>query len=143
VAEFFDAATDETWRTRARRAAGLQQAGAVVMAFSNPTLYAERYAESDKASSGLGAIEAWPVPYWHGDAAMATMSLLLLIEEAGWSACFWGAFRGADTLRELVGLNEQWQLFGSILIGHAGDDDPRSASLTRTVPPRADRIVTL
>ena len=56
VAEFFDAATDETWRTRARRAAGLQQAGAVVMAFSNPTLYAERYAESDKASSGLGSI---------------------------------------------------------------------------------------
>jgi len=28
-------------------------------------------------------------PYWHTDAAMATMALLLLIEESGWQAALW------------------------------------------------------
>ena len=53
-------------------------------------------AQADKIASGLHDQSAWPLPYWHTDAAMATMALLLLIEEAGWGATLWGAFRHVD-----------------------------------------------
>ena len=73
VAAYFEAATDKSWRSNARRADGLLRAGGVVLALSNPDLYTGRYSEADKAQSGLANQDAWPIPYWHTDAAMATM----------------------------------------------------------------------
>jgi hypothetical protein len=65
--------------------------------------YVARYAEADKRSSGLDDESNWPIPYWHTDAAMATMALLLLlIEESGWQAALWGNFR--HEMRFFVGL---------------------------------------
>ena len=91
--EYFTVATDEEWRTHARRADGLLRAGAVVLITSRRGEYVARYAEADKANSGLDDETNWPIPYWHTDAAMATMALLLLIEESGWQAALWGNFR--------------------------------------------------
>ena len=48
-----------------------------------PQDYLARYGETDKTGSGLDRADGWPVPYWHTDAAMATMALLLLVEESG------------------------------------------------------------
>ena len=40
-----------------------------------------RYAEEDKARTGLGAgADAWAVPYWWVDGGMAAMTLLLAAE---------------------------------------------------------------
>ena len=67
------------------------------MAYTSPDAYVARYGESDKEASGLGAgPEAWPVPYWYGDAAMGVMAVLLAAVDAGLGACILGAFRGAE-----------------------------------------------
>jgi len=140
VPDFFLAATDDDWRASAPRSAGLQRAGGVILAWSDPTAYTRRYAETDKARSGLSDTDAWPVPYWHTDAAMATMALLLLITESDYDATIWGAFRGTDELRALASWPAERQLFASILVGKADGLDRPSGSLSRATPRRAARI---
>lgn len=139
VPAYFAVATDERWRAHARRAAGLARASAVVLVTSRPQDYLARYGEADKSASGLERRDAWPVPYWHTDAAMATMSLLLLLEEAGWQAALWGAFRHRDEVLAWAGVDDE-ELFASVLIGRSAPDDPPSASLERDVPTRRSRV---
>ena len=139
VAGFFEAATDEQWRASARRAPGLQRAGTVVLVSSRPADYAARYAEPDKCASGLGELEAWTIPFWHTDAAMSTMTLLLLIEEAGLSATIWGNFGRGPRIMEWAGAHDE-ELFASVLVGRDDGADVTSPSLARVVPERARRV---
>ncbi len=137
--DFFAVATDEAWRSRSTRFAGLSRAGAAVLVTSLPQAYEERYQDADKASSGLGDRKAWPVPYWHTDAAMATMALLLLLEEAGLQATIWGNFRNDEQIAAWAGIDDE-VLFGTLLIGRGDGLDHRSASLERAVTPRRERV---
>jgi nitroreductase len=139
IGEYFDVATDEEWRAQSRRADGLQRAGAVVLVTSRRGEYVARYAEADKRSSGLDDESNWPVPYWHTDAAMAAMALLLLIEESGWQAALWGNFRHENEILRWAGINDE-DLFATVLIGKADGNDVSSASLNRAVPSRASRV---
>jgi len=139
IEDYFEVATDVEWRTTSRRAPGLARAGAAVLVTSRPQDYLERYAEDDKASSGLGDRSAWPVPYWHTDAAMATMALLLLIEESGLQATLWGNFRYADAVLAWAGARGE-ELFATVLLGRADDNDVTSASLARDVVSRTSRV---
>jgi len=141
VPAYLEVATDADWRARSRRVEGLARAGAVVLVASDPESYLSRYAAADKASSGLRERDAWTVPYWHTDAAMATMALLLLLEEAGWHATLWGNFRHDDAVKEWAGIPPTWELFGTVLLGRADGADHRSASLDRPTPTRAERVL--
>lgn len=136
---YFDVATDESWRSGARRAPGLQRAGAVVLVTARPQDYLARYGEPDKLSSGLDDEQAWPLPYWHADAAMATMALLLLIEEDGWHATLWGNFRHGEEVLNWAQISDE-VLFGAVLVGRSDGNDPPSKSLQRSVPARAQRV---
>ena len=84
---FWDAtAADETpdaWLARMRTAPAL------VVVFSDETSYRERYAEADKGSTPPDE-QDWPVPYWHIDAGMAAMIMLLGAVDAGLGALFFG-----------------------------------------------------
>lgn len=139
VATFFTVATDEEWRTTSPRYDGLARAGAVVLVTTRPQDYESRYQAPDKVNSGLGERDAWPVPYWHGDAAMATMSLLLLLENSELQATLWGNFRRDQDILTWAGHVDE-KLFASILIGYGDGNDHRSASLERPVPSRAERV---
>ncbi|HUV57355.1 MAG TPA: nitroreductase family protein [Acidimicrobiales bacterium] len=139
VADYLALATDEQWRATSRRAPGLARAGGGVLVTSRPQDYFARYAERDKMSSGLDAQSAWPIPYWHTDAAMATMALLLLIEEAHWRATIWGNFRNDESVLAWANASEE-QLFATVLIGRADGNDLTSGSLNRPVSPRAARV---
>ena len=139
VSEYFDVATDEEWRLTARRAPGLARAGGGVLVTSRPQDYTARYSEADKEHSGLTNRAAWTIPYWHTDAAMATMTLLLLIEEAGWQATLWGNFRHDQAVLAWAGAHDE-ELFATVLIGRGDRDDTPSASLRRSVPPRRERV---
>jgi nitroreductase len=139
VKEFLNVATDSEWRESSRRYDGLSRAGAVALVTSRPEDYFARYAESDKSTSGFSERDAWPLPYWHTDAAMATMALLLLLEESGWQATIWGNFRHDADVLTWAGIVDE-ELFVSVLIGRADANDVRSASLTREVPSRRDRV---
>jgi len=139
VDDYLEVATDETWRKESRRFEGLRRAGAVVLVTARPNDYVERYGESDKSSSGLADRDAWPLPYWHTDAAMATMALLLLLEEANWQAALWGNFRHDDEVRRWAHLEEE-ELFASVFVGRGDGNDQASASLSRDVPSRQARV---
>jgi nitroreductase len=140
VDAYLAAATEERWRARSPRAAGLAAAGAAVVVVCDPGAYAARYAESDKASSGLGDPSAWPVPYWHGDAAFFTMALLVLAEDAGLAACFLGAFRRRDEVLAAVRAPAGRELFGAVLLGGAAPAQVPSASTSRPGRTRAQRV---
>ncbi len=139
VAQYFDCATDPHWRATSRRFEGVRHAGAVVLVSSRPQDYFARYADVDKAASGLVEPAAWLVPYWHTDAAMATMALLLLLEEQRLGATLWGNFRHDERVRAWAGLNDE-VLFASVLVGEPDANDPASTSLARRVPSRSQRV---
>jgi nitroreductase len=136
---YFDVATDPAWRASSPRLAGLMRAGGAVLVTSRPEDYLARYGASDKATSGLANRSAWPLPYWHSDAAMATMALLLLLEENDWQAVIWGNFRHDDDVRLWAQLGEE-ELFATVLIGKADGLDVPSRSLGRDVPTRHERV---
>jgi nitroreductase len=101
----------------------LLEAPVILLPFADPQAYVDRYAEPDKARTGLGTgPEAWPVPYWTVDASMAVMTLLLAAEDAGLGALFFGVFRGETQLRETLGVPDHLELLGAIALGFAAND---------------------
>ena len=139
VGEYFAVATDETWRGNSRRFPGVSRAGALVLVTSRPQDYESRYGENDKASSNLSVRENWTVPYWHTDAAMATMALLLLLEERDLGAVMWGNFRNDSAVLKWAQIADE-ELFATVLVGTADRDTFPSTSLARDVPARAQRV---
>jgi nitroreductase len=121
----------------------LLTAPVIALPLADSTAYVERYGESDKAQTGLGAGEsAWPVPYWTIDASMAVMTLLLAAEDVGLGALFFGVFRGEQELRRRLGIPDGLELLGAIALGHPavradGEESGRGRSAGRgRRPPR-------
>lgn len=139
IGEYFEAATDAEWRASSRRYAGLARAGAAVVVTARVDDYLSRYAEPDKVSSGLDERDAWPVPYWYVDAAMATMALLLLLEEAGWQAALWGNFRHSTRVLTWIGAADE-ELVATVLVGRDDGGDHPTSSSGRDVPARTARV---
>ncbi len=138
---YFDATTDERWRTTSPRWEGLRRAPVILLAYSSADVYLARYREPDKAGSGLGAgTDQWPVPYWTGDAAFGVMAVLLGAVDAGLGACVLGAFRGEAALGARLGVPPGWRLFCAVALGRPDGEDHRSPSLDRPIVPRAERI---
>ncbi len=143
---YWDLATTEEWRRASTRFAGLSRAPAIALSITSPAAYVERYGEPDKAASGLGpspaggGTSAWPVPYWFGDAAFATLALLLGASDVGLGACFLGNFRGEDALLRALLVPRSWRLFGAVLLGYPDGADHRSPSLDRDPLPVAERV---
>jgi nitroreductase len=144
TATYWDHATTVAWRGGATRYPGLSRAPVIALSVCSPAAYVERYSEEDKASSGLGSLdsdggggggggggEAWPVPYWFGDAAFSTMLLLVGATAAGLGAAFLGNFRGEEPLLGALGVPPGWRLFGAVLLGYPDGNDHPSASLSR------------
>jgi nitroreductase len=122
--EFWRSVTTPAWRASSRRWPGLGAAPVVVVPLANRQVYLDRYAEADKAGSGLEAPEAWPVPYWLVDTAFATMLLLLATVDEGLGACFLGIFRGEAELLASLGVPAGWRPLGGVALGHPAPDHP-------------------
>lgn len=142
TAAYFNATTDEAWRKdHAAWNAGLRRAPVVLLAYTSPEAYVARYGETDKGTSGLGeGAEAWPVPYWYGDAAFSTMTVLLAAVDAGLGCCVLGAFRGEDELAGRLGVPDAWRLFCAVVLGFPDGQGHRSASLERPGPDETERV---
>lgn len=112
---------------------GLLRAPVIALPFADPMAYAERYAQPDKAHTGLGAgPDAWPTPYWTIDASMAVMTLLLAAEDAGLGALLFAVFHGEAAVRAELGVPDHLQLLGAIALGHpAVTESRRGASAAR------------
>lgn len=135
--------TDRFWRhafPAERRGSfrfpGLFDAPLILLPFADPDAYVARYAEPDKAATGLGsAPEAWPTPYWTIDASMSVMTLLLAAEDEGLGALLFAVFHGEAEVRAELGVPDGLQLLGAIAMGHpaadAGSGDRQGISAGR------------
>jgi nitroreductase len=129
-----------------RRAAfgwpGLLEAPVVVVPVVSAAAYVDRYAEDDKARTGLGAGEgSWPVPYWWVDAGMAVHGLLLAAVDAGLGALFYGLFDNEQAALAALDVPAGWRAVGAVALGRPSPARPtpgRSASRAR--PPLAEVI---
>jgi nitroreductase len=127
---YWQATTDEAWRTGSRRYAGLSRAPVIVLVFADPPAYVDRYREPDKRQDDGEDVE-WIVPFWFVDAAFATMHLLLGAADQGIGAAFLGNFRGEDALRASLGIPDRLRWLGAVLIGEQAQPDPPSSSSAR------------
>ena len=120
-------------RRAAFRWPGLFTAPVVVLPLVRPGAYVARYAEPDKAATGLGAsADGWPVPYWWVDGGMAVENLLLLAADAGLGALFYGLFDHEAAVLRTFGVPEGWRALGSVALGWPAPDEPgRSSSRPR------------
>ncbi len=98
---------------------GLLDAPVLILPITDPGAYVARYAEEDKARTGLGEGEdAWPVPYWIVDSAFASMLALLAVVDENLGACFFGIFRGEAELLEALGVPPGHRPIGAIALGY-------------------------
>lgn len=122
-------------------APGVLDAPVVVLPLADPAAYTARYGEPDKAGHGLENPEAWPVPYWLTDAAMATQNLLLLAEDRGLGALLFGLFRNADVVLAELGVPVGLVPLGAVALGRrAPDDVPSGSATTRPRRPVAEVV---
>ncbi|MFT7501379.1 MAG: nitroreductase [Gammaproteobacteria bacterium] len=127
----------------------LLDAPVIALPLADASAYVGRYAESDKARTGLGESEdAWPVPYWTIDTSMSIMTLLLGAEDIGLGALFFGVFNNEAAVRAELGIPDHLELLGAIALGHPlndrgagaqqGEGAGRSSQRTRRSP---DQII--
>lgn len=113
----------------------LLNAPVLIIPYVRPAAYTERYAEPDKAHTGLGASEtAWPVPYWWVDGGAAVENALLAAHGLELGACFFGQFEHEPAVRAMFGVPDDRRAIGTIAIGHpdvAADRPSQSARRPR------------
>lgn len=115
---------------------GLLAAPVLVLPIADPSAYVDRYAEPDKAATGLGrGVEAWPVPYWIVDTAMAAMLALLATVDEGLGALFFGLFEHEAAVKDAFGIPADRRPIGTVAIGYPDPADRPSRSAAR---PRRD-----
>ena len=106
---------------------GLVAAPALIIVLAHPQAYVARYAEADKAATGLGeGAHRWPVPYWTVDAAFAAMLIQLAAIDAGLGVLFFGPFDHERDVLSRLGVPDDHQAIGTIALGW-----PDTASDTR------------
>lgn len=123
---------------------GMMRAPVVIVPCSSKAAYLERYAEKDKASlerlSTAQAVEdRWPVPYWHLDAAMASLLILQTVVDAGLGGCFFGIPGDKfDAVRSEFAIAEDFDPIGVMTIGHRDPDNGSVGSATRRRKPLSE-----
>ena len=129
-AAFWAAETDPDWRAAHPGHERTRRAPVVVLPLTGPGPYLARYAEPDKAGSGLEQEAAWPVPFWWVDAGAAVMAMLLAAADEGLASLFMGVFRGEEALRARCGWPAGLRPVGALLLGRPAPDRA-SCSLAR------------
>ncbi len=112
---------------------GLVDAPVLVLVAVRPGAYTDRYAEADKAATGLGeATDAWPVPYWWVDAGAAIEHLLLGAVDVGLGACLFGLFDHEAAVASAFAVPDGWRFVATVALGWPRADEPgRSAGRAR------------
>jgi nitroreductase len=120
----------------------LLDAPVLIVPVADPATYVKRYAEPDKARTGLGeGTDAWSVPYWYVDTAFAAMVALLAAVDEGLGALFFGQFGHEAAVKAALGIPADRRPVGTIALGYARPDDDRP-SLSSQRPRRPlDEIV--
>jgi nitroreductase len=130
-----DLADPDDWLT------GMMRAPVVIVPCSSKTTYLRRYAEQDKG--WVDQDEAhWPVPFWHMDAAMASLLILQTAVDAGLGACFFGIpVEKEAAVRAAFGIDADFDPVGVITLGHRTGDTGSAGSPARRRRRALDDVV--
>lgn len=111
----------------------LPAAPVLVVVLTDRGRYLERYAEADKAATGLGGdAAAWVTPYWWVDGGMAAHAILLGAVDEGLGALFFGVFGREEAVRAALAIPPDRGIVGVIALGHPRPSTPgRSAGRPR------------
>ncbi len=142
VERFWRATTDpeslaapDDWLT------GMMQAPVVIVPCSSKAAYLHRYAEPDKGWTDEDEAR-WPVPFWHMDAAMASLLILQTAVDEGLGACFFGIPPSHDaSFRAEFGVPDEFTPIGVVTVGHRTDDPGAAGSPTRRPRKSAAEVV--
>jgi nitroreductase len=115
---------------------GMMRAPVVVVPCSSKAAYLSRYAEPDKGWTDLD-VARWPVPFWHMDAAMASLLILQTAVDAGIGGCFFGIPpERVAAVRAEFAIPDAFDPVGAITLGHPATEQGAAGSPTRR--PRKD-----
>ena len=129
---FWSAVADERWTAEVdSKGWHLAKAPVVIVPLANKQAYLDRYAEPDKAHTGMADEAAWPIPFWLTDVAFATEHLLLGATDAGLGALFFGLPSGHERLLAALGVPVGHQALGAVALGWPDPQDAPSPSLQR------------
>ena len=123
--ESADLADPDDWLT------GMMRAPVVIVPCSSKAAYLRRYAEKDKGWVDQ-AEDRWPVPFWHMDAAMASLLILQTAVDAGLGGCFFGLpAEREQAVRAEFGIDPEFDPVGVITLGHRTTDTGNAGSPAR------------
>jgi nitroreductase len=109
---------------------GMTTAPVVIIPCSSKAVYLRRYAEEDKGWTDQDEAR-WPVPFWHMDAAMASLLILLTAVDEDLGACFFGIPPEHErATRDAFGIPDDFDPVGAITLGHRTDAEAPSGSPT-------------
>jgi nitroreductase len=112
---------------------GMMRAPVLVVPCSSKAAYLGRYAEPDKGWTDRNEAR-WPVPYWHMDAAMASLLILQTAVDAGLGGCFFGIPpERVASVRLEFGIPEVFDPVGAITLGHPASHPGALGSPSRRV----------
>lgn len=107
----------------------ISEAPVQVIVCASEKVYKDRYREPDKKPDPTAEEKEWPVPYWHTDAGMALLLILLGAVNEGLAGAFVGVW-DQKGLQDYLGIPEDFLPIGVAMIGH-GAPDRKSPSLQR------------
>jgi nitroreductase len=121
--------------------AGMMRAPVVIVPCSSKAAYLRRYAEKDKGWTDQDE-RRWPVPFWHMDAAMASLLILQTAVDAGLGACFFGIpVEREQAVRAEFGIDPDFDPVGVITLGHRTSDTGNAGSPARRRRRPVDDVV--
>ncbi len=120
---------------------GMMRAPVVIVPCSSKAAYLSRYAEPDKGWEDR-AEARWPVPFWHMDAAMASLLILQTAVDEGLGACFFGIpVDKVAAVRAEFSIAADFDPVGVITLGHRVADAGNAGSPARRTRRSLDDVV--
>ena len=130
-----DVSAPDDWLT------GMMRAPVVIVPCSSKAAYLRRYAEKDKGWADQDEAR-WPVPFWHMDAAMASLLILQTAVDEGLGACFFGIpVDRLDAVRTEFAIAAEFDPVGVITLGHRVPDTGNAGSPARRTRKAVDDVV--
>jgi nitroreductase len=107
----------------------VSQAPVQIIVCTSEKVYKDRYQEPDKKEDPDAEDMEWPVPYWHTDAGMSLLLILLSAVDQGLAGAFVGVWKQRE-LQQLLGIPDDFLPIGVAMVGHPAPDK-KSPSLRR------------